>query len=412
MRLHITLALVLLIGRATPAGAQVWPPYPLTFADGRLVIGGEASAAISSDDPGYYNFTDYDHNALRLFRASVSGSFRATRWLTILGELRTENLERPRVFGLYARLTPWPAAPVAIQVGRIPPVFGGYLRRGYTGDPLIGYPLGYQYLTTVRYDAVPATVQDLLAMKGRGWYVTYPLGNTERDHGLPLVTAARWDTGVEVTVGRDPVQVSAALTTGTLSNPRVRDNNGGKQIATRVAWTPTAAIAIGVSGARGEYLADSVTDQVASLRGGNFAQTAFGIDVELSKAYWVVRAEAIFSRWQLPIPAAPGEEDPLGAASVLVEGRYKLTPRFYLAARADRLTFSKIAYDSSSSPDPSDDYGRLYGSWDAPVTRVEAGGGYYLFRNVIAKASYQHNRRQAWGHGRAHLVSAQIFFWF
>ncbi len=41
--------------------------------------------------------------------------------------------------------------PLDIQVGLIPPVFGAFSRRAYgTDNPLIGFPLGYQYVTTLR----------------------------------------------------------------------------------------------------------------------------------------------------------------------------------------------------------------------------------------------------------------------
>src|SRR5438445_5776950 len=42
-----------------------------------------------------------------------------------------------------------------VQIGRIPPTFGAFARRTYANDnPLIGYPLAYQYLTSLRADAL------------------------------------------------------------------------------------------------------------------------------------------------------------------------------------------------------------------------------------------------------------------
>ena len=52
---------------------------------------------------------------------------------------------------------------------------------------------------------------------------------------MPLVYALRWDTGVQVKVGDGgPIEVSGAVTNGTLSSPRFEDDNGGKQISGRV----------------------------------------------------------------------------------------------------------------------------------------------------------------------------------
>src|SRR6202521_1655125 len=86
-----------------------------------------------------------------------------------------------------------------IQVGRVPPTFGAFARRTYASDnPLIGYPLAYQYLTALRPDAVPASADEMLRMRGRGWLSSYSIGNLTPDRGLPIASAFRWDTGVQV----------------------------------------------------------------------------------------------------------------------------------------------------------------------------------------------------------------------
>jgi hypothetical protein len=50
--------------------------------------------------------------------------------------------------------------------------------------------------------------------------------------------------------------------------------------------------------------------------------------------------------------------------------------------------------------------------WEAPVTRVEIGGGYSLMRNLLLKASYQHNVRDAGRTTHLNLGAAQVIFWF
>ena len=91
---------------------------------------------------------------------------------------------------------------------------------------------------------------------------------------------------------------------------------------------------------------------------------------------------------------------PLRAESTSVEGRYKIRPGLYAAARVDHLGFSEITGTSVTN------------TWDAPVTRVEVGGGYSLQRNLQLKISFQHNTRDG---GRATMVNAtaaQLVFWF
>ena len=101
-----------------------------------------------------------------------------------------------RAYAAYVRVRPWRRHRFDIQAGRIPPTFGAFGRRAYSTDnPLIGYPLAYQYLTSLRPDAIPATADDLLRMRARGWRSSFPVGSQTPGPGVPLVTAFRWDTG-------------------------------------------------------------------------------------------------------------------------------------------------------------------------------------------------------------------------
>jgi hypothetical protein len=84
----------------------------------------------------------------------------------------------------------------------------------------------------------------------------------------------------------------------------------------------------------------------------------------------------------------------------MAEGRYKLAPGFYLAARVDHLDFGALQ-DAPGSP-----------GWDAPVTRVEGGLGYSLLRNLLLKASYQYNRREAGPVLSDGLPALQLVLWF
>ena len=109
--------------------------------------------------------------------------------------MRSEDLNQIRSLRrLRSRHAPGADHAFDIQAGQIPPSFGAYGRRGYQGtdNPFIGYPLAYQYLTSLRPDAVPATMADLLVMRARGWRTTYPIGSPEAgpgraaDLGVPL----------------------------------------------------------------------------------------------------------------------------------------------------------------------------------------------------------------------------------
>jgi hypothetical protein len=390
LRRPLVLAAVLL--SAARAGAQTGP------APDRLTLGGDVSLALAPEDPGFFNYTDYEYTALRLARVGLSGAFRVHDRLAILGEVRSDNLETPRAHALYVRFRPWPRRPFDLQAGRIPPVFGAFARRTYATDNfLIGYPLAYQYLTSIRSDALPATSDDLVRMRGRGWLSSFPIGSQEERPGLPLVNALRWDTGVQARVGSDRLEVLAAYTTGTLSSPRVRDDNGGRQLCARLASRPVVGLVLGASASRGAYLGRESTAGLA-VDADTFLQTAYGLDVEYSRDYWLVRAEGVWSGWDVPAVREPWVTGPLRARSLSIEGRYKLWPGLYAAARVDHLGFNRPP--------------GMAVSWEAPVTRIEAGGGYHVRRNLLAKAVYQHNRRDGGFRRSLDVLAGQVLFWF
>jgi len=51
-------------------------------------------------------------------------------------------------------------------------------------------------------------------------------------------------------------------------------------------------------------------------------------------------------------------------------------------------------------------------SWDAPVTRIELGGGYLVRHNLQLKASFQRNARSGGRVQHLKIGTAQLVFWF
>jgi len=95
-----------------------------------------------------------------------------------------------------------------------------------------------------------------------------------------------------------------------------------------------------------------------------------------------------------------GGADPLRAFAFDVEGRYRILPGLYAAIRLDHLGFSELCGSADCLP------------WDAPVRRVEAGGGYSIRRNIVVKAVYQYNWRDGTFRPTQGLASAQLMVWF
>jgi hypothetical protein len=396
------LALGLWLLGATAAESQRLPTEPVSVADGRVVVGAEVSATFASEDPGFFNYTDYEYSALRNLRIGLAAEFRASRWLHVLGELRVDHGTHVEPSALYARIRPWPNRRFDIQAGRIPATFGAFGRNSYgTGNLLIGTPLAYQYLTSLRADSLAATTADLLRMRGRGWLSNFPLGVTSADRGLPIINSVRADTGVQVHGVNGMFEWTGAMTTGSLSNPRVRDDNGGRQLVGRLIARPLSSVAIGVSAARGAYLSRAVAAALpANVELEDAAQQAVGLDAEYSEGRFLARAEVIRSHWTLPFALSGDDNSRLGANAVLLEGRYRVVPGIQIAARAERLDFSRLQADG------------LGERWEAPVQRLEVGASYAIIRNITVKASVQRNTRDGGRIRRDMLGALQVVYWF
>ena len=395
-------AAALVVAGALPASAQTLPSEPVVLNGGRVTLGGDISWSIAPEDTGFFNYTDYEHSTLRMFRLSLAASVKAGDHLALLAEIRSENGEHPQPYGLYLRIRPWAERRFDIQVGRVPPTFGAFARRSYAAEnPLIGYPIAYQYLTSLHPDALPANADELLRMRGRGWLSNFSIGNTAPDRGVPLVNAFRWDTGVQVHAATELMDATASVTTGTLSNPRFSDDNSGRDLAGRLVLRPVPGLVVAGSAARGPFLARSAPRAVNSDEETNaFTQTAWGGDIEYSRGYYLVRVETVSSTWTLPSFGDPQGSLPLGATATSVEGRVKIRPGLYAAARLDHLGFSEIAGSAARA------------TWDAPVTRLEIGGGYSIQRNLIVKLAYQHNSREGGRVQDLSLTALQVVFWF
>lgn len=396
-------AIAVLAWRPATCAAQLLPSGPITSLGGRLTFSADGSISYGSDDPGHFNYSSYDTSLTRQVRVDAVVSFRVTDYLSLLADLRLLGPIGTGTwtfgpYALFARIRPWTGHDLDVQAGLIPPVFGAFSRRAYgTDNPLIGYPLAYQYLTSLRSD-VPLTAEALVAMRGVGWTSAYVSGQPGTA-GVPLIDGLSYPAGVEVRFGNRPVEVSGAVTTGSLSVPRPTGSHMGSQVSARVAVRPTAGLVLGASISRGHYLYASNVDY-----GGADTQGAIGFDAEYSMAHWILRAEGLVTRWQLPYLAWPvkgySTSGPISAFGIDAEARYRIRPGFYAAVRAGRLDFSEVAVTYATAP------------WDAPVRRVEAGVGYSVARNTTVKAAYQWNWRDTIDYRTEGLALIQLHIGF
>ncbi len=395
-------ALIACLAFAGDVCAQGLPEAPISVANGHIVFGAELVGTMATDDPGFFNYTDYEYNALRNFRVSLATEVRASSRVQFLAEIRLDHGDRLTPYALFVRIRPWPERRFDIQGGRVPPTFGAFARTVYAYDNVvIGQPLAYQYLLSPQPDAIPATADDLHRMRGRGWESDFPIGNPAPGPGVSIVTTARYDTGLQVHGVAGIVEWTAALTTGSLSDPRVADNNGRPQTAGRLIVRPLTGLRLGASAARGAWLDSDIDDALADpLSVSGARQTAFGLDAEYSLGRWIVRGELLRASWTMPAVDTPAVDRPLVARSAIVEGRYRVWPGVAVAARLDGLWFSKLAGTGGNLP------------WEADVRRLETALSVSILRNLVAKFAWQRNQRDGGRVRHDSIGAAQLVYWF
>jgi hypothetical protein len=391
----------------TVVPAAVWAQTtdaPVVTTERRIAVGGDlALIAAPPDTRTYFNYTSYDQDGLRTVRVRLDGEWHLLDGLSLVGELRTENTSALHASAFYLRWQPGTRHDLSIQIGRIPPVIGAFGRRAYGRDnAVLGLPLAYQYLTSLRPDALPASAVDLLAMRGRGWQPTYPIGSREFRPGVPLVSGSSWDTGTEGLWTTRRFDLAGAVTLGSPADPLVRETNGRLMWSGRAAAKLPAGVTVGVSGARAGWLQDSVLDLTPEGRHTPDTQSLLGVDTEFGVGRWLVRAEWLRSRFDLPLPADPSPARRLFARSGFVEGRVKLHPRLQVGVRVDRLRFSTIQDPATAGWLP----------WDANVDRVEAEFGVRLTRPLELRAGWQQNWRPGSRAVRRGIPVAGLLYWF
>jgi hypothetical protein len=93
-------------------------------------------------------------------------------------------------------------------------------------------------------------------------------------------------------------------------------------------------------------------------------------DVEVNGDKLMSNGEAVYSRWIVPFE---NEDTDIGALGYNAEVKVTWISRFYTAVRASGLVFSRLNLEDSSP------------RWDNNILEVEAGVGYYVDQNTLAK---------------------------
>lgn len=344
------------------------------------------------------NDSPFDAYGVRLF-----GDARVNDHLQVFTQLMWRDESGIYVDGAYATWTPWLARDLHVEAGKIPWPIGTYAPRTYSNrNPLIGAPLMYQYHSTLLWYDLPPNADALLATAGQGQYGSNYHGFSE-GRGMPIVDDSYWDVGAVLLGSAAPWEFAAGGVSGTPGWASTgRDDNSGKTVLGRVGVTPVTGLRFGVSGAYGPYLAQSAVR--AKLPPGHetneYHQRLGMADLEVLAGHVELRAEGARNRWDSPFIGG------LNVTSGYAELKVTSSCGGYVAGRYDVMRFGKIT-DSTGARR----------RWDADVTRIEAGLGYRVSRDVLAKLVYQHDTLDLDGtagtpYRRPQFVAAQVVVGF
>jgi len=324
-----------------------------------------------------------------------------------------------KLYGASAILTIRSTPALQVEVGKFLVPFGNFLPRRFSSEnPLIGFPLSYEYRTSLSANVVPKSREDLLRARGHGEAAYQPSGKslakgleTESSHiprgpsGLRVISGEVYITGGQIFGSFSAFQYAMGLSNGALSNPVDINNSNGLHLFGRLAVEPTTGLIVGSSFSTAPYLNQrSNITWPEGKSAEDYRQRALGLDVEFSRGHLVAFSEAVLNEWESPYIS-----DPLRSFSFSVEGKYNLLPRLFLAARYDEIHFSRIADSSDVDGDR-----RSSEEWDYNVRRIEFGMGYHISRQAVAKVVGQVNQTlgDMEGDPRDNLSAFQIAVFF
>jgi hypothetical protein len=284
-----------------------------------------------------------------------------------------------------------PGFDLHLQMGKIPTPFGHFTERAYTDiNPVLGYPLMYHYSSSLRKNQLPASNSDLLAHRGQGTpaaFTGYDGSSAGSSSGLPMIYDSCWDFGGSAVGSLWRFEYLAAVTLGSLSDPRANasDNNDGRQLAVRLGLVPFTGLLLRTSYARAPYLDRVIASGLApGEQVEDFRQEIIGVSAEYEWRHLSVIGEWADNRWESPnIHDGNGASQDLKVTGFYLEGRYKLQPGWFVGGRYSGLRYGRIDDGSGS---------RQSIHWDFDVDRLEIGSGYWVTDVVLTKLTAQINR--------------------
>ena len=267
-----------------------------------------------------------------------------------------------------------------IDVGKVLNPFGNFIRRKQAQfNPLYGYPLAYDYRTNLRSDSYPTNSAELLALKGsRSRNFTHSrnslidgITNSSSIDGMPILDS-RYPVGLIYYSRHKNVDYYLGLTNNALSNNTSTATSKQKNVLAKIAYARDDKLKVGVSLSAGSYL-DSKVPFPTGFASDDYLQKVVGIDISYRNKNLIINSELISNAFESPRIAQDLRTD-----AYYIETQYFWTDSSYGAARVGGLKFGDISSANGT-----------LSTWDNDRSRIELGVGYYVNRDVLAKAFIQ-----------------------
>jgi len=313
-------------------------PDQRLYAQGGVLLQGIVDAEGWSTTANSNLLTRGNGRAAGLGRLTAWGAYEPFAKLVLYaeGEVETGNATPDRETDVYSHqfgLRYSPSRLAVLDVGRTTPVIGTFAPRHYsTRNPLIGEPDGY----SIDYPLAIKLSGEARHFDYRAALVSLP---TTHENYQPDATA------------------------------RLRPAVGA-------GVTPFVGFRIGGSFTIGPYLNRNVpSTSLAGQSWSDFNQRVIAFDAAFARGYLETHAEAARGTYEVP-----GRPDITGF-TYYGEAKYTFTPRFFVAARAERNNYPSIR------PTATGFTSRL---WD--FVDGELGGGFRATQSTLVKASVRGDR--------------------
>jgi hypothetical protein len=283
---------------------------------------------------------------------------------------------------------------VVFKAGRLSSAFGAFpLHYDDADNALLDQPLSYVQTLTLRNDQLPCGVAGLL-WQNYGYVSSSCGGAAGGGEGLTPVSLYGLP-GVQAEVSSHQFDGRLQVTSGSPSNPLSLSH--APQYAQWVAgggYTIVQGWRVGVSGFRGPYLSPDVAPLLplgSTVR--SFPASGLGLDMQWARGHWSASGE-----WQRFQYDMPGFTEAPSLTSTYGEAKRIITPRLYVAGRVGWLKPGGAADTSGASSSQ-------FSPW---IASYELGGGWWLNRHQLLKASYEWLKIEHLGGTQTNVLGVQF----